>query len=172
MRPKVTGVLRSRNRRICGLSSRLAKAPERKSRDIMGGGAPDREVGENLADHRRELVSVTGAWRSDDDVGCAGQAIDHEMAVRRHRVEARFGGDELTVCRRQMIGECRADQGLIFRGNASVVAVGVNSLVTVMMLGDLDTGVDRLAGWNPIVHAMPALDDENGQAGGRKRDRK
>jgi hypothetical protein len=125
----------------------------------MGRGPPDREVGENLADHRRELESMTRAGRSNDDIGCAGQAIDQEMAVRRHRIEARFGGKEPAVCRREMIGERRADQCLIFRGNGSVVIVGVDRLAAVMMLGDLDTGVDAPARWDTVVHAMPALDE-------------
>src|SRR5262249_59332089 len=56
-----------------------AKSPEGKPRDVMGRRTGGGEVGQNLADHRRELEAMTGAGRSDDDIGGAGQALGDEM---------------------------------------------------------------------------------------------
>jgi hypothetical protein len=38
----------------------LAKPRQREARDVVAGRARGRQVGENLADHRRELKAVTG----------------------------------------------------------------------------------------------------------------
>src|SRR5262245_64259546 len=46
-----------------------AKSPEGKPSDVMGRRTGGGEVAQNLADHRRELEAMTGAGRSDDDIG-------------------------------------------------------------------------------------------------------
>src|SRR5262249_5305550 len=144
-----------------------AKSPERKPRDGMGGCTPGREVGQDLADHRRKLEAMTRAGRSDDDIGSAGQAIDEEVAVGSHGVQAGLGGDEPAVRRRNMFGDGGADQCLVRRGHRSVVGVGVDRFVTMVVLGDFDASVDTSLGWNAVMHAMPALDDEYRSAAAR-----
>ena len=108
----------------------------------MGRCTSGREIGDDLPDHGGEFEAVTGAGRSDNDVGGAGQSIDEEVAVGGHGIEACLGGEEPAVRRWDMLGEGRPDQGLIARGHRSVVSVGIDRLVAVVMLGDLDPSVD------------------------------
>ena len=68
--------------------------------DVVAWGTRRREVGENFADDRRKLETVTGAGRRKDDVAVAGQAIDEEVAVGGHRIETGLGGDQRPVRRR------------------------------------------------------------------------
>src|SRR5262245_4492463 len=145
-----------------------AKSPEGKASHVMGRRTGGGEVAQNLADHRRELEAMTGAGRSDDDIGGAGQAIDDEIAVGSHGVEAGLGGDEPAVCRRDMFGHGGADQCLVRRRHRSVVGVGVDRFVTMVVLGNFDATVDACLGWNAVMHAMPALDDEYRSAAARK----
>src|SRR5215475_2275129 len=145
-----------------------AKSPEGKPSDVMGRRTGGGEVAQNLADHRRELEAMTGAGRSDDDIGGAGQAIDDEIAVGSHGVEAGFGGDEPAVRRRDMFGHGGADQCLVRRRHRSVVGVGVDRFVAMVVLGNFDATVDACLGWNAVMHAMPALDDEYWSATARK----
>ena len=70
-----------RNRRIGARGRCSAKAPKRKPRDVMGRCTSGREIGDDLPDHGGEFEAVTGAGRSDNDVGGAGQSIDEEVAV-------------------------------------------------------------------------------------------
>src|SRR5262245_24168350 len=121
-----------------------------------------------LADHRRELEAMTGAGRSDDDIGGAGQAIDDEIAVGSHGVEAGLGGDEPAVRRRDIFGHGGANQCLVRRRHRSVVGVGVDRFVAMVVLGNFDAIVGACLGWNAVMHAMPALDDEYRSAAARK----
>src|SRR5439155_961804 len=82
-----------------------------------------------------------------------------------------LGGDESTVRPRNMLGEGRADQRLIVRRHRSVVSVRIDRFVAVVMLGDLDPGLEVPARWNAVVHAMAAFDDEHRDASGRKQRR-
>src|SRR5262249_33382070 len=138
----------------------LPETPERKARNVMARCTRGGKIGQNLADHRREFEAMTGAGRSDDDVGGAGQAIDEEIAVGGHSVQAGLGGDEAAVRRRDMFGGGGADQPLVRSGHRSVVGVRVNRFVAMVVLGDLDARLDAALGRNSIVHAMPARDDE------------
>ena len=98
-----------------------------------------REIGENFADHRRELEAVAGAGRRDHDRGGAGQPVDDEIAVRRDGVEAGPGVDAaVPFARRQMVGDRGADQRLVLGRNSSVIAVRVDRFVAMVMLCDLD----------------------------------
>ena len=54
----------------------------------------DRQVGEDLADHARELVAVPRARRGDHDVRAVGMLADHEMMIGRERVLAGDGFDQ------------------------------------------------------------------------------
>jgi len=146
-----------------------AETPESKARDVMARCTRGGKIGQNLADHRRKFEAMTGAGRRDDDVGGAGQAIDEEIAVGGHGVQAGLGGNEPAVRRRDMFGDGGADQRLVRGGHRSVVVVGVDRFVTMVVLGDLDASLDAGSGRNSIVHAMPALDDEYGSAAARKR---
>src|SRR5262249_5949829 len=123
---------------------------------------------QNRADPRREFEAMSGAGRSDDDVGSARQAIDEEIAVGSHGVEAGLGGDEPAVRRRDMFGDGGAYQCLVRRGHRSVVGVGVDGFVAMVVLGDFDAGGGASLGGNSGMHAMPALDDEYRSAAARK----
>src|SRR5579862_2934336 len=85
-------------------SSLSPKSCQREARDVVPGRARGREVGQDFADRRRELEAVAGAGRRDHDLRGAWQAIDDEIAVRRHRVETGLGFDQRTVRGRQMLG--------------------------------------------------------------------
>src|SRR5262249_31895054 len=87
------------------------EAGESKAGDIVRRRAGGREVGENLADHGRELEAVAGAGRSDDDVRGGGQAIDQEIAVWRHGVEAGPSGHAPAVRGRPVGGTPAPEQG-------------------------------------------------------------
>ena len=84
-----------------------------KSRNVVPRRSCRREIGENFADHRRELESMAGAGRSDDDVGRAGQTIDQEIAVGGHGVKAGLRRDQLAIGGGNVIGEGGTDQHLI-----------------------------------------------------------
>src|SRR5438128_4704271 len=154
---KVTGMSRLRNRRICGAAPGVSKSREGKSCNVVAGCTGDRKIGEDLADHRREFEAMTGAGRSDDDVGSAAQAIDEKMAVGGRRVEAGLGRDEPAVCCRKMRWQRRADQCLVIATHCLIVSGGIDRFLAVMMLGDFDAGLQAGIGWNSIVQAMPAL---------------
>src|SRR5262245_56825348 len=147
---------------------RLSQIAQGKTERCHGRRTGGSEVGQNLADQRRKLEAMTGAGRSDDDIGGAGQAIDDEIAVGSHGVEAGLGGDEPAVRRRDMFGHGGADQCLVRRRHRSVVGVGVDRFVTMVVLGNFDAIVDACLGWNAVMHAMPALDDEYRSAAARK----
>src|SRR5262249_27431124 len=59
---------------------------EAEARDVVRRGSNGGEIGDDFSHHRSKLESVTGARRHDDD---RPRAIDDEIAVRGHRVEAR-----------------------------------------------------------------------------------
>ena len=67
--------------------------------DLVAGRAFEREVGEDLAHHGRELEAVTGAGRGDGNVRCVGVEAEHEMAVRGVREQAGLALDELPSLR-------------------------------------------------------------------------
>ena len=71
----------------------------------MRGRAGGGEVGEDFADRGRELEAVPGAGRGDHDLRRAGQPIDDEIAVGRHRVEAGLGLEQAPVRGRQVLGD-------------------------------------------------------------------
>src|SRR5205823_8503360 len=65
-------------------------APEAAHREAIARNlrfAAEREVGEDLTEERRELERVPAATRPDDD---RPGAVEHEVFVRRHLVQARF----------------------------------------------------------------------------------
>ncbi len=106
--------------------SRTAK-PE--AADVMPGSAFGRQIGQDFADHRREFEAVAGTGRGDDDVRRAGQPVDEEIVVGRHRVEAGFRRRERTIRRRDVVGERGADQRLVGGGHRAVEALGIDGLV-------------------------------------------
>ena len=54
----------------------------------MARAAVEREVGGDLADHRRELETVTREAAAENHAGMRRMTIDHEMAVGRESVRA------------------------------------------------------------------------------------
>src|SRR5262249_7268185 len=101
-------------------------------------------------------------------LGAPGQAIDEKIAVGGHGVQAGLGGNEPAVRRRDMFGDGGADQRLVRGRDPSVVGVGVDRFVTMVVLGDLDASLDAGLGRNSIVHAMPGLAYEYWSAAARK----
>src|SRR5262245_46769804 len=73
--------------------------------DRPGGRAGCHEVGEDLADHRRELEAGPGAGRGERDAGRRRVTIDHEDLVGRVRVEADLGVAEPSVTGRHPSAE-------------------------------------------------------------------
>ncbi len=119
------------------------------------------EVGEDLADHRRELEAVAGAGRGDDDLRRARQTVDQEIAVRGHGVETGLGRDHAAIRGGKMRRDGGADQGLVGRRYGPIATLRIDPLVTMMMLGDLDAAADAGPRRNAVVHAVPALQDED-----------
>ncbi len=74
-------------------------------------------------------------------MGSTGQAIDEEIAVGGHGVEARFGGDEPPVRRRNVIGDRGTDQRLVVRQHRSLIRVGVDRFIAVVVLGGIYGGI-------------------------------
>jgi hypothetical protein len=68
------------------------------------GRAPRDKVGDDLADHRRELEAVAGARRGHDHPVVARHPAEDEIAVGRHGVEADGGGDPRPLGGGQMRG--------------------------------------------------------------------
>jgi len=126
-----------------------AKSPERKARDVMGRRTRGGEIGQNLTDHRRKFEAMTGAGRSNDDVGGAGQAIDEEIPVGGHGVQAGLGGNEPAVRRRDMFGDGGADQRLVRGRDPSVVGVGVDRSLRWWCLATL------MPAWMPAWGGIP-----------------
>src|SRR4029078_9648690 len=102
---KVTRVRGACNPRIMGSACPCgsAKSPQREPADIMacrpGGG----EVGQHLADHRRELEPVSRTWRGENDAAGTGQLVDEKVTVGGHGVETGRCSDEFPICHWQML---------------------------------------------------------------------
>jgi hypothetical protein len=133
--------------------------------------AGDREISEDFADRGRELEAVPGAGRGDHDLGRARQAIDDEIAVGSHGVEAGLGLDHSSIGGRQVLGDGGTDEPLVLGGDGSIAGLGFDVLVGVVMLGDLDGG--RAQDWKvvrkAVVDPMAAFHEENRQAAAGKR---
>src|SRR3954451_962797 len=67
--------------------------------------AVHRDLGEDPAEDGRELVAMRRAER-DEDAGVIGEPVDDEVAVRRHRVQARLRGD----LRSELLGQVTREE--------------------------------------------------------------
>src|SRR5262249_6278191 len=83
-------------------SSRLREAPQSKHVDRVPGLAIAGQIREDLADDRRKLEAVPRARAGDHDVRMAGVPIDDEVSIRRVRVHARRGRQEIPVHGREV----------------------------------------------------------------------
>src|SRR5262245_15369563 len=92
----------------------------------------------------------------------AGQAVDDEIAVGGHSVEAARGRGQASVRAGEMVDERCADHVLVGERDSSVASLRINGFVSMMMLGNLDVSVavERKS----VVNAMVALQQEHGKA--------
>src|SRR2546425_10078303 len=73
----------------------LSRNSATKSLQPPGADGLLRQAGERLADRRCELEAVAAARRADDNPPVP---LEHEVLVRRRRVEARLASDRVGVC--------------------------------------------------------------------------
>ena len=89
------------------------KRPRRKQVDGVTRGPIDRQIGENLANHARELVAVPRTRRRDHDVRVIRMMSDHKMMIRRQRVLAGHRFNQHAVGKRRDAGpQCITHRGL------------------------------------------------------------
>src|SRR5947207_10420886 len=77
-----------------GCSSLSAEPAQSEAVDVVSGSTRGGEVGQDFADHRGEFEAMAGAGRGDNDVFRPRQAINQEIVVGGHGVEAGLGGPE------------------------------------------------------------------------------
>ena len=151
-------------REVRTASPRAGKPRQPEPANIDGGASGLRQIGQRLADHRRELEAVAGAGRGDHDALASGQAIDDEIAVGRHGVEAGLGVGHRARGRRQHLKQRRGDRSLVGRADDAVAGVGIDHFTGMMVLGDLQQAVvlQRKA----VMDAVLALDHEDRKPAG------
>src|SRR5215510_5946804 len=110
----------------------LGKPPQPEARDVVLCRAGRGEIGDDFADHRRELESVAGARRRHDDLRV--RLIDDEVAVRRHRVKAGLGVQDGPVGLGQILFQGGTDERFVGGRHALARRIRINSLVGVIVL--------------------------------------
>jgi hypothetical protein len=104
---------------------------------VVCGGAEGRQIGQDLANARAELVAVPGEAGCDNDVALFGQHVDDEVFVRRVHEHAGLLGDRRPERRRQIAFD--AEQRPRVCGNdAPVDCVGIDALAAMMELADFE----------------------------------
>ena len=116
------------------------------------------KVGEDLADDRRELEAVAAEAGGIDEAGKARVAVDDEVVVRRHGVDAGEGAFDAAIGVRHVgIGKCRhlADVGL---GDFAPDAVGCAHIDPVVA-HDLDAfAVEMRKAGEDTLRGGPEID--------------
>ena len=111
-----------------------AKAGQAEARNVSLRCTQGRKVGENVPDHGRELEAMARAGRGNQDIWVAGQPVENEIAVRRHRIETGCGVGHRAVGCREMFGEKIADAVLVTGRDLAVAFVRVGDLFKMVML--------------------------------------
>src|SRR5262245_27531760 len=92
----------------------------------------------------------------------AGQAVDDEVAVGGHSVEAARGHGQASVCAGEIVDERCAEHVLVCGRDRSVPSLRINSFVAMMMLGNREVSV--VTDGASVLNAMLALQEEHGKA--------
>src|SRR2546428_6749914 len=113
-----------------------AQSFRREKTDGMLGLAVEHQVGEDLADHARELEPVPGARRGHHDVRVLQEMVDDEVRVHRVRVHADLRVAPLAVREWHAAAEPSAYPLLVVRGWRPVEHVRIGRIAEVQT-GDL-----------------------------------